>query len=599
MGTNVNYNGITMKNALTRRFVQSVAYDDSGTDRIGSKFECTWECLLHAEDVEVSTTYITNPQQGNGQSAQAAYQVLRKYLEEPRKALHVTVDSETILRVNPANLQFDLDEAIDTDNGPKPRNVEIVYVGGNTFRISFSIECTILESSQLGSRTLPVISNRWSVKEDIGPNFYITRTISGRMKLTTANVPAHAYKAMVVPGRERGFKREEMSFTVDATGLNCDYTIVDRQVHTAAPTPAVAMSVTHTESTNDGVTFFSELSVRLTGGPDTPKPLLFLRMFQIADAKINLSEKIGQSQDDNLVENFTLIDHIGEENIVEGTFRFRNFGDAAEILTKLKTDTLGQPLELPAIANAENPEETIEGSEYDPQVSRFPALYGYNPHDGVRAPAVAFILSCYLQVPTDDRHAIAQFDVTTGEEGDDQSKAEIPSYTTVQTVESLPEEDRTEFSDSHRSHIYLFAKMESTYANDSLRVQMPIAGSTGGGSADTSAVVTLARGLSQREIVIDAERVGEWPELPTPLETYLDGPIRATLLRAKITPVGPCKGPDGRKLVFRIMASYVYALSRPYAIGDTVPVGHLPFTSFSPGQTAINTMEVFKTDLLT
>ena len=53
MATDVFYNGVWLRNCLTRQFDQTVEYDESGTDRIFTRVTITVEAIV-AEDLSAS-----------------------------------------------------------------------------------------------------------------------------------------------------------------------------------------------------------------------------------------------------------------------------------------------------------------------------------------------------------------------------------------------------------------------------------------------------------------------------------------------------------------------------------------------------------------
>lgn len=412
MATDVLYNGVKLHNVVTREWDQEAVYDPSGTDLIANHYKLRFEGVLHAQEqirngapvgVRESPAWMGVQAGAIGNTAIEVYKTIRRLLEQPRGTLEVMMDGESILFCRSATAR-PFGASSDVDNGPKPRNVSITHVAGaSVFRVSFSIECSKVEcwegAISPGNPAQMVINNRWSVSEEMDETFYTTRIIRGKLRIADSATNIMVYKYLTVPRLEHGFRRERMEFAVSEDGLTADYSVTDRQVHTAAPWPGVKIECTHTESTMTGVHFFSECNVRLEGSPEVSKQRLMTRGVQILDNRLKvLTNEYGE---DFLIEQAAIVDHIGERNAIEVIMRVRYFPDEkgiVEYLTKVRCERLGKPLEVPDMAGAPAP--------YDPKISRTPAGFGYVPHGGTRSVAAACLFKCYLQQPCVDDHNV-------------------------------------------------------------------------------------------------------------------------------------------------------------------------------------------------
>lgn len=588
MATRVTYNGVTLHNVTTRDFRQEILYDASDTDKIGSRFFLSFDGVIHNqrvprsggghEDLDHGITY-SDPEgpTNTSSSAAAVYQRLRMRLSEPRKTLRVAVGAtnsasgDTMLSVHPMGLAADQDG--DIENGPKPIKVDITSITGSAlFRVRFDIQCAIGLCSP-GQANI-VLSNRWSITESMDANFFVERRIDGRLRLAhgvfeignAGSIPGHVHKHLCMPILETGFKRIKVDFASEEDGLNCTYSVTDKQVHTAAPYPATKMSATHSESFSDGAKFISQVYVRLEGPPSADKRLLIERAIDIAENRLSFVEQ-SANEAKQQIEYAEIIDHIGEENAVELSIRIHQLVEAGEHLTRLRQEALGSPLDLP---------EKTGVPTYDPKLSPAPALYGYDPHGGERRPAVLWVLHCYLQDPCSGEHGINGNSLQRTDDFDDP----LPSGTEVQEqdpsiLRDLVEHDH--YSDEAKTAIYTYCKLVSEYGVNEMKVAMPLS-KLNTSHINTNVVFDLCEPQSWRKIEVDAERIGKPPQIGTPLSTYSDGRLVATRMSHKICLFPPVLTPDGRKEVFRVTATTVYSLNYPPSSSETLRMGVPSYT---------------------
>ncbi len=225
-----------------------------------------------------------------------------------------------------------------------------------------------------------------------------------------------------------------------------------------------------------------------------------------------------------------------------------------------------------------------------------PAVYGYNPHSDERRPAVLWLLQCYLQDPCVNTHGITRG--TLGTEGAADPDLNTDNTAIYESTEyTLRADPGNRFSEDAQQRVYTVARMRSDYHADDCIVSLPIAaiggaeGEEGEASDATNIVIPLARGQCRRVIEFDCECAGQWPEIPQPLESYSDGAIRARRLRATQNPHPPTLAADGTTPIYRVSGRYEYQLSRPPATGESLLVGVLPITRFTPDETRFQPLE--------
>lgn len=619
MGTNVTYNGVLLKNCVTRRFEETVVYDSSGTDAIGQKFALSFQCILHMQDLYDSPALVAFGIGGDDGARNSAelHAFVRQALLTPRKNLHVSFGPDTVLKAIPATDKNIHNDDRDTNNGPKPMEVSIDHVAGNkVFRIRFSIEVTKLECPSKNKSSL-VLNNRWSIAESRDDNFFTSRTITGEMRLSASpsspksNIAVgHSFLHSVVPPLEDGFKRERIEFASDVTGLGCSYTITDRQTRDAAPWPATKITGNHTESTANGINFFSSVMVRLEGPPHADQKALIARAVQVVDAKLAINSRVGEEVD-FFIDQASITASIGEVNAVEVNIRVRQMkAEPRQYLANLRKDHLGSTLKLPSL----QVDGTKVSGKYDVKKSPVPALYGYDSHGKERRPAVLFLLHCYLQNPCNNVHSVS---AAIGSLKEDKKKTKRSDKTTItESSEYRPEQGDTGLYDKEAfKAVYTMYKMSSTYETIENNVAMPIArvlskqemnsagrpkrpgsgGNRNSGAAATSVVLSLTDPQTVRTIIVEGERVSKRPEFPSPTRHYQDGTLIGTLMQHDIEWMSETPTPDGRNFVYSGRASYVYSMNRPPLPKEKLRVGILPWTNPKAGNDRglINLGEVY------
>lgn len=600
MATIVQYNGVTLYNVTTRSWRHEMIYDDSGTDLIGDRLSMTFDGVIHAQRVSGfgvtdTKTYVASDSAPS--SATAAYRTIEDLLKTPRQRLRVRFGNDIVIDVGPGDRPSSVNSGgilgTDIDNGPKPRFVELTNILGNSaFRVRFTIDVMVGNCKSITASNI-VISNKWRVTEDMDSNFFTTRRIEGKLRLALSRPngqafpSGHQFRPVVMPVLEVGFRRESVSFTSTENGLECTYSVVDKQVHTSAPWPATDMEVVHEESTSDGVHYISGVQIRLRGAPNTDKRLLIERAVQIVEQRLDFTSR-SPSEPEQIITKASIRDHIGKENSIEMDLQVVQVPKDVAFLTRLRKEKLGVPLELEGISITDTQGNTtttteIPGTEYDPRISAFPKIYGYDPHGGERRPSVLIVLHTFLQdrCMTNAERALysgASSDSSepTGESRGDTTVVEMPPG----SLDDDPDEDR--YNDESRAAVYMMSKISSRYDTHRMKVAMPISRRLGQNvQSATNVVFDLAEPQACRIFEIDIERAGKLPEVPFPAETITDGTLIQTLAKKEETILAPVLTADGRHEVFRVIARYEYILSRPPLPTEVLRIGSHPYTTGS------------------
>jgi len=589
MSTTVEYNGVTMTGVTTRRWQQDAVYDGSGTDLVRHKFSLSFEGLCHAQ-AGGPITAATAP---TADDAPATEKTIRARLLMPRGPLKVRMgvtegnnkSGTTLLAVAPSPGTSSQSGYEDVDNGPKPQSVNITrVVGDELLRIVFDIECSVVECVQQVTGNIgPVLSNRWSLSEEMDENFYTVRSIRGTLRIANSQIGIQDYRMVVVPGLEDGFRRERLTFAAKADGLEADYEIVDRQVHNAAPWPATSISGRHTESTSDGVLMFTEVSVQVEGPPHVPGTELRRIAIGIIEARTKYLSEKNRKANPSYVAHAAVSEQLGTRNIISVTLKLqRNVAKTSDgadaqrqLFGSLLDSGMGDPLK-------------VEGHpEYKATKSHPPSIYGYDSWGKERRPVVVNLLSCYLQMPCNQIHGIAKGTNPKPPKKKKVKKGEPGRHYPGGSSGNVPvieqKEVPTVYSPTiYTTAIYTLYKMESRYNTTTGMLQLPLAQPPipwETGSGDTATIVQVAGSLFRRVIRVEAERAGAWPQLPMPAPYYRDGTLSGTLLSHSVVMVTPGVSPDAAKRTYKLLGEYVYALNRPPTLQEKLRNGKIPFLS--------------------
>ncbi len=587
MATHVRYGDILIANAQTRGWSQSIQRDPSGTDAVFHRHTIEVEGLVHAQPggyPAESRAFITGPS-ASAQTFGSVLDEVRRKLLVDRLPLVIEMGGTTVFAVVPS-AGNEAVEYRDVDNGPKPKSVDVVHVtsaANPILRVRWTVEVCVVncpsgsvEGAPPPAKVSPVLSNRWRVSEELDRDFYTTRTISGKLRLSQAiaEMPIKDdFRGLVIPGLEDGFRREAIEFTVTENGLEADYRVTDKQVYSAAPWPATSWSGQHSETATDhGTNLISDFTIRLDAPPDADRVALIRRALQCAEARVKFLAR--SSDKDLLVESFRITELI-ESNSVEVAVRVRQTQAGGEYFANLRSDTLGQPIDLPQLSG--------EPAPYDPRQSAVPAIYGYVPHEGERRPTVLMLLHCYLQWPCKNRHGIGELPLGSENEPYGESARLTPSIREHASTETLTPTQQNDISDLAQATVYTFCRMENLYRVKQMRLGLPIADKP---KTDASAIhastvfVALAPPQAWRTIRFDAEAVGDWPHIPKPVEEYEDSLLTGHLLAAEVCPFPPPTSADRRKAIFRVRGTYKYQLDRAPTDDEKLLVGTLPTVKY-------------------
>jgi hypothetical protein len=587
-GTECLYNKILLKNCQTLRFEQAIEYDESGTD-----------AMFHRFLIRVSGSVHANPDYHYGadlgsyipSSTVDAAIYIQNQLEHPRGAFEYRVGSHVLLRAD----SVPGGPYLDVNNGPKPRVLSITrIVGRSLFEVEFEIEvcrvyCGNLPVMQVpthgAKRNSAVLNNRWCVTEERDKDFLTIRTLEGTLRVSHISAFPHLYRYLCVPPLQRGYKRESMRFVDSPDGLTLKYQIVDRQRYAAPPEPAIDWDATYTESSGvGGAMGFGEMAVRLTGSPHTDKKELIATAMAIIKARLGDLQKTfkqqGQGDHKVLLMNAAIVEHL-HDNTIHVTARVQRVGGTDKWLNTL-LDNMGKPLPI---------------AGYDPQVWPSPKLF-----DG-SSPVSVF--AKYLQSPCIDIHGVPMPIPKVPEEDDpgkdNQSQGTVEVYLSKEPLQ-LDDQTGPSQQQSRGGFPYVYCLVENHYDVRDGYMQLPIA--RWGGAPQPAAprpscvMIPLHEPIGKRSIIVHAERVGDWPDLPDPFPIGTDfNAITQVRDRQKILCEVPELLADGKTRLFKRQFRLDYMMGRAPRSNELLAGGGSPVDQSVPAENAIDGSKHFVSGL--
>ena len=288
---------------------------------------------------------------------------------------------------------------------------------------------------------------------------------------------------------------------------------------------------------------------------------------------------------------------------------------AAGWLQKVVRNVLGTDIVLPPLQGAWiNQLNGILGHDTQhPDKSIKPMPWGYKNQAQARGPVEEIFFTCYYQrsycpphrfhpwlgtEPGDVPDAAMQDAIRgvnaapPGEKWpqDNPVQAAAPPAEPQRVAEIVDQALPEAVSLSHAQALYTFATAQNDYQFHRGRVALarslvdeydPLVNDDGEADA---VIITLNRPLYFRHLHYEAERIGDWPEIPTPADYQLPGGAEAKLMEFHIKPQPPALTADGQHLVYRVEAYYQWAYTRalPGQYFDTGTLPHVRSDLVSP-----------------
>ena len=554
MSTTVIYNGVQLRKCQTRSCRQSAVTDQSGTDPIGDKFQGRWSGIVRA--MESGTVKYWETGRDNSVHDMKA---ISAALLQPRKTLEVYIGGFLYQMIVPPGPDVAAAGNEDINNGPKPISVDITHIAGRSFRVEFEIEATVHGCSGEHS----VLSNRWSAHDDIDENMFTTRSIQGVLRVAKASSNPQAWRHLVVPPLQAGFKRTTIDCTTSLDGLTLAYTVIDREVYASCPLPGTTWTGRHSvmplEGSN-GAVLVSAIDINMEGPKNVDKIELIETCALIASIKMDLDTE------GNILLDASMVDHL-HENRVEFTARVMHAGGKDPMHDyALNTLNFGRRLD-----QAKEGGRVLPG--YDSRRSRAPKIYGTSTTTGL------FVSFLQNQCMPDYQHGISR---ATDRLAKQEPEYEPGEETEVETHEGdIPKdyEISGNYANSHKQNPYSFYQVDVEYNIAESVVQLPIARAAPflGLNGDTSVFIQLAQPTANRVVRIAGERYGKQVEMPRIKGIQYIGSLKIRLLKVKETPKAPQLIADGKTFLYSFDAEYTYGLSREPTTDEEYEIGKLPW----------------------
>lgn len=564
-GSTVVYNGVTLHDVSLQSLDQTPQYDPTGVDPIYVRTTVTVTGVVHLGSSSSGSTPlgVTVGTLGDMQAS-----VINK-LTVPRRdfKFYFGSTSNLLMHVVPSAVKPSIGPAVqpsnayeDLNHGPKPQVVVNRIRSDRSARVTFRVELAIWDCGAGPQGTVGdangVTNLRYYASDDIGDNWGTTRTLRGRLRVTNKNINLHALRGYMIPPLQPGFRRTHMHFAESPNGLEMEFVIKDVEEHASPPRPATTWSARYDVTTNNGAYAVVGMQVQLEGPPRGDRKDLLKLAMKIIDNKL----EILSLTDDGLFQP-VVIEHASfseqlEANKVQAVMRIKKMPKDGEFaFFHIIKDQLGEHL----------PEDIQEGGGYD---------HNYFQKPIVKASLIGLFYSALQDPcePSGGSQATATIEVPVRGAGPSSSVDD-------EGADELPNESGNNLDPLESQSIYLDYRMSSTYRESTGYGSLPVAQSSNG--TTDPFMFRMHMGLPVREVIVEAERIGKWPSIPTPVESYEDQltGIRHTLKGFNLTPSTPKLSPDGVNFIYRVHMNIEWNLGKRVDLGMDKQVwsGSMPY----------------------
>jgi hypothetical protein len=272
-------------------------------------------------------------------------------------------------------------EHLDCNDGPKPKLLSASIIGGRALRVRFSIELCLCICRGLKSGEVPpvrdarkikgVISNRWSISEDLDSQFRSTHTIEGTLIVSDHRYKVQAMRTMCHPKLFPYARLESRNFTQDKTGLKLGYRFGIKEQGDAPPKGLVDWEATYSESSAMGSGQQSgTMNIRVTGSVKRPpgmsaqtqKVFMIRAMFAILQSRItamdpNWNQLPGNNPKGTIISEVVVTEQVGKPNMeLRVIVKHSNAGAGVAMNQfNLRLQNMGAPIPIPGYSPAEWP----------------------------------------------------------------------------------------------------------------------------------------------------------------------------------------------------------------------------------------------------
>lgn len=323
----VVYNGVTIEYASITDWDETAEYDESGMNLVANKITITVEGSVFPAYVPPEATNVALDSPGAATSFGFRLNYCLRQLSMPRRIFSmynpITKPNDRYFVAYPIDttgLPNREKRNVDVNGGPKPRSVKVLQMCNEFARISFTIEVTKIRclAGEVGEGGIGmgidptqgyVVSNRFWTDETIDSNFYVTRTFTGKLRISSPNKSVHYYRNLYYPPLEDGFRRDSVRFSESQDGLSLSYVVTDKQVRCAAPYPATSISGSCSFSITNQSVMNAAFQLSMIGRPDAPKKALLQRCI---DAFLNKTRQFQEAKCNTMIQSFNVSENIGD-----------------------------------------------------------------------------------------------------------------------------------------------------------------------------------------------------------------------------------------------------------------------------------------------
>ena len=540
----LKYRGIEIGYIKTNGFKQEPIYDPSHTDLLYQRITLSVTGVINLcgqtkGKLPIPSQSLNGGSPITGCEATKEVVAIRQSMLTPRGELIYTVDGVELVHAVLGG------KGRDEANGPKPIRFDIVKIdGGKTLFVEFEIE-TFTNECSIGNCVAPVLSkqysspilsNRFSITDNLDSGYLHTRTITGTLILSGVFGPpigqaaADVVARTILPEPPKGWKRDSISMTQEMDTLTYHYSIVDKELHYAMPGQAVSIDAQYTQTfgiLGAGIVE-NEMSVTIQGSPQSDYKDLLKTATRIIYSRIH-PQDIDATPDEEFGKEWIVGGMITEDIFNRKfTIKVKTNRDPAKKTTKdglnVLTHRLGRPLQVDDIKKDK---------------ARQP--WNYN----------AYMLACALGNPCD---AKVQYPGPRPKEVKPQKEQPVVKIYPPdmekdyvhQTNYSLEQSDGSYTKDNRNAY-----SVETDYHTYQMSVAIPGA---------PAQFVTVAAPTSIKKVRWVAHRNNKMPQLPHPETNDI-------LIKTWIFPESPVLHEDGKTWIYGISGEYWYGQYNAYEYG--------------------------------
>lgn len=371
-----------------------------------------------------------------------------------------------------------------------------------------------------------------------------------------------------------------MRFVDSPDGLTLKYQVVDRQRYAAPPQPATDWEATYVESSGmGGAIAIGEMNVKLVGAPGSSKLDLVKAATSVVASRLGALQRSAalQGQGDNSVIplHAAVIEHL-HDNVVQVVVRIQR-AKADKSWLHVALDNIDKPIPI---------------AGYDPDVWPIPQPFDDGAPHGLFAK--------YLQSPCVDIHGVPLAIQGTTDENDASADDSAMVRQLFTSDADLTFDDDTGVSNEQKlsGFPFVYVMLENKYDMQDGVMRLPVA--RWGGSSVPAApqpscvLIPIHAPIGKRTITAQCERIGDWPTLPSQLETFVDvnGITHRRLWRKLITEA-PTILADGKSKLYKVQYQLDYAMDRAPLDAEFFAGGSTPINEELPADNRLNGAEVF------